>query len=181
MAARRGTKAKAGAARPAGRFVRLACFVALVCVAGAVAATVLLLPEWARLQRTLHERDCMRANTAEMQSLVKCQQKLIDAIRNDPVLVKRLAMHHGALTPENERVYTHRSGRAASTPGAIKLPPPRLPDPPSAGIQRLAARLSTGNIRRGLLLLAAAVLMAAIFLFPPASEGPSTAKAAKKS
>jgi len=140
-------------------------FVLLAGPAVAVLAAIVLLPAYARLARTLHERDCERARTARLEAIRVAQQRLIAALPHDKVLTARLAMQQEALWPANEIVVVDPNSPPPNPPGVILAE--SFPDPPAAdgALIRWAGKLQRPSTRRGLFVLAAGALLAAMLLF----------------
>ena len=151
-------------------FGRLIGFFALVGTVTAVLVGVILLPELSRLAQTTYELDVDRAKTADLQGQVDANRRFLEALEEGcPVLYKRLAIHQAAQTPSNENAFgppVHTS----LPPGIIQTPRTPRPDPPDGWVLRTARKLENPSTRRGLLLLAAGVMLAAMFLFAPSSR-----------
>ncbi len=146
-----------------GRFVG---FCMLMGPALAILAAIVLLSAYARLAGTRYELDSIKAGIADAESLVEANDKLIAALPEDPVLTMRLAMSQKNLLPKNEE--------AVPTLGAAKTPPTLVrptrhdkPAPPSGMWINLAAKLKNPPTQRGLIVLAAGIMLTAMFLFAP--------------
>jgi len=133
----------------------------------ALAAGVVLVPAHARLVRARYERDCQRAQTADLAALAEAQERMIAALPADEILTMRLAISQESVAPSDRLAYTLPHLAPAGSPDLIK--PVRHPRPPapSGWLIRLDARLQKISTRRGLLLLALGFLMAAMFVFAP--------------
>jgi hypothetical protein len=141
-------------------------FCAAAGLAAAIFACVLLLPEYASLARVRHELLRQEAVNAELAELIQAHDRLIAALPEDPVLTKRLAMDQLGLWPEDELVVPARDGSRLPPPGmALTSRHPR-PEPPTGWVMDAARRVSKPGTKRGLLLLAAIALIAAICVFP---------------
>jgi len=144
---------------------RMVGFILLSGSAMVVLAAVVLLPPYAKLAQSRYELACADASINDADLLVRATQRLIEALPQDPVLAKRLAMSQSDLTPSNERVIVD--------PSVPPLPPPDMvipvqsprPAPPSGLMIEAASRISNPATRRGLLFLSATALLAGMFLF----------------
>lgn len=165
MARRPGKKDDAGGLLfAAGRFVGycLLTFPALAIIAG-----VVLLPAYANLQDQQHIRDVEQAELADMESAKTAYDRLIEGVRNDPVLVKRLSMNMLRTLPSDEEVWADPAVPPAIPPGLIATHRYPRPDPPSGAAIRIARRLGNPATGRGLFLLATGAMLTAMFLFAP--------------
>jgi len=154
----------------AARLVHTVGFITLAAAAAAVLAGVMILPEYARWARTEHELAREQALTDELQSLRDAQARLIAALDNDPVLIKRLAVFQAGLTPADENEFGPAEPHLP--PGVIHIEKRNLPPAPAGPAIALAGRVEDPATRRGLLLLAAAALLCGMFLFAPAERRP---------
>jgi hypothetical protein len=141
-------------------------FCLLAGAALAVFAAALLLPDYARMLRAEYELARQEAAIADLEALIEANRRLIDALPESPVLTKRLAMHQLGLWPEDEVVVLNGTRPAPPPPGVALVGRHQRPKPPSPWVLTTAARVSNPRTRRGLLLLAAAALVAAVLLFP---------------
>ena len=153
-----------------GRFFSAAgCLVGFCSLAGvsvALFAVVLLLPDYARLQRARYELARQEAANADLAALLRANERLIANLPDDPVLTKRLAMNQLGLWPENEVVLLHDGRPRRMPPGLVLTDAHPRPKPPGGWLMHAARRMTNPPTRRGLLLLAAAAMLAALFLFP---------------
>ena len=138
-------------------------------------AAVVLIPAAARVAQAEQRRDLLAAEQAAVQELVRSQDKLIEAVQNDPVLVGRLARQELNLFPSNQ--YVMMDG-ARIPPPAIAITPTvtQKVAPPPAWLLRAGDKLSRPPVRRGLLLLSLAGLAFAFLTVPgrkAAAEGQS--------
>ena len=146
---------------------RMVGFCLLAGVSLAILAAVLLLPEYARLAWARHELAGWEAAVADKRAQIAANERLEAALPLDPVLTKRLAMNQRGLLPADEVVVLDVAGGRPLPPAVVH--PPRHPRPtaPSGWLMRAAQRMSRPPLRRGLLLLAAVAMLAAMFLFGP--------------
>jgi hypothetical protein len=167
MAARRGTRASAGA--PDGVLFaagRLVGFAVLTGLAMATVAALVLLPAYAQMRIACYERDCDRVTVAELQATAAANARLIADLPTNPVLTKRLAMSQGDLLPDNE-VIVPRARPGRPPPDVIVPVRYARPAPPAGWMIRAAGKVANPPTRRGLLLLATGALLVALFLFAP--------------
>lgn len=145
---------------------RLVGFAMLMIPAVATLAAVVLLPPYAHLCQTRYEAETLRAGIRDAESLVKANERLIAALPDDPVLTVRLALNQTSLWPRNEIVVTDpaQPSRAAALVRPVLHERPR---PPSGWHMQVAEKLKDSATRRGLVFLAAGVMLAAMFLFAP--------------
>jgi len=172
MAHPRGPKAdptdrRGGFLHAAGRLVG---FVLLVGPAMAAVGAVVLLPPYARLAQRQYRRDCERARTARLEAVSDAQQQLIAALPHDKVLTARLAMRQESLWPEREVVVVDPGRPSERPPGMIPASAAPDPPPPDGVLIRWAAKLADPATRRGLFILAAGTMLAAMLLFAPPSR-----------
>jgi hypothetical protein len=150
-----------------GQFVT---FCLLVGMATVIFGAVLLLPEYARLQQARYQLARQKANLADLQSLIKGNDRLIAALPENAVLTKRLAMNELGLWPEDEVVVINAHGPRLQSPAMVVTKAAPRPEPPVGWVMNAANRVAKPPTRRGLLLLAALGLVAAVILFPGAGE-----------
>ena len=167
MAAQSGTKvSETGISR----FARAVRFAAWVTAALGIFAGVLLLPAYARLLTANYQRGCLDAELACAEKLIEAQDKLIVASRTDVVLTQRLARSQLGLVPQTELVAIAPAGARPAPPAVLSPQRPAYPPPPPRWIIAMGERLVRAPLRRGLMLLAAGALFAAMLLNAPASK-----------
>ena len=147
-------------------------FCLLAGAALAIFATAVLVPEYARVLEAQYELARQEATNADLKALIESNDRLIAALPENPVLTKRLAMNQFGLLPENEIVLVDDRAPRRLPPGTALTKPHPRPEPPNKQLMGIVQRLTRPRTRRGLLLLAAAAMLAALFLFP-AREGHS--------
>lgn len=148
----------------AGRFVG---FALLAGMAVGTLALVVLLPEYARLRRAEYERDCKAADVADQRAVIAANERLIEAFRSDPVLTERYAINHLRLLPAGRVLVVDEASRPAYPPGLVLPDPAPRPEPVPGWLLGAADKLRSPARKRGLLVLAAGILLAAILLFAP--------------
>lgn len=146
-----------------GQFI---AFCLLVGVAMVVFGAVLLLPEYARLQHANHQLARQKATIADLESLIAGNDRLIQALPENAVLTKRLAMNELGLWPEDEVVVLNAEGPRAQSPASVITNTAPRPAVPVGWVMDAARRVAKPPTRRGLLLLAVVGLIAAVVLFP---------------
>ena len=163
---------------PAGGFLtavgRLAGFCLLAGMAVAIFAAALLLPEYGRTVQAEYELARQQAVNTDLESLIQAHRRLIEDLPSSPVLTKRLAMNQLGLWPADELVVAASDRSLRPPPGMVITQPHPRPSQPDGKMLDLAQRLSKPRTRRGLFLLAAAALLAAIFLFPTRNAEPTS-------
>jgi len=143
---------------------RMVGFMVLAVPAIVIFAVVVLIPQSARLQSAVYERNLERADKADLAALRDAYGRLNLALLEDETLVKRVAMSELNLQPKDEYV-CFNPDVAANPVGTITMRPAPRPATPGGWITVLANRLEDPAKRRGLLLLAAGALLAALFVF----------------
>ncbi len=173
MVPRPGTRDRTDHARAGGgtaaAAARLGGFWALAVAAMGLFAAVVILPELARLREAEYQLARQQAVNADLRNLVAANDRLIAALPTDPVLTKRLAMNQLGLWPDNEFVLIDArptGGNRRPRPGVVALTPTPRPERPGGWVLNASRRVANPPTRRGLLLLAAVALLAAILLFP---------------
>lgn len=149
-------------------------FFLLAGAAMALLAAVVLLPPWAGLAGARYDLARLQAEVADAEAQIAANERLIAALPHDEVLAKRLAMNQNLYWPRHEIVVVDPDAAPADPPDVVCPPRQARPPMPAGLLIRAAGRLRNTAKRRGMLILAAAALAAAMFLFPPA-ERPTTA------
>jgi hypothetical protein len=145
-------------------------FLLLAVPALATLAAVVLLPAYQRMAATEYQRDCLAADIAAFKEYVAANERLIDRAPQDEDLTRRLAIVQQRLLPRNEVVVMDPNAPPAPPPGVIVPDLKPRPEPPSNMLLRMAAKVRNPGTCRGLFLLAAGAMLAAMFLFSPADE-----------
>jgi hypothetical protein len=145
---------------------RMVGFSIMAGAALAIFAIAVLVPEYARVLQARHELARQEAVNADLKALIEANDRLIAALPENPVLAKRLAMNQFGLLPENEYVVVDARAPRHPPPGTALTKPHPRPEPPNEQLLGITRRLTRPRTRRGLLLLAAAAMLAALFLFP---------------
>lgn len=146
---------------------RLLGFVLLAGPALLIIAGVVLLPAYARLLDARHERDSLQAKNDNDEVLTVAYQRLIDAIPNDQVLAKRLAMREFGFLPRNERPIPAGAHASPYDAGLVQTTGRESPADPNGWASRTAGRLQSPVSRTFLLLFAIVTLLAAMMLSDP--------------
>jgi len=146
---------------------RMVGFLLLALPALAVLAGVVLLPAYVRLANAQYELECKKARIADAEWLVAANDRLIKDLPEDEVLTKRLAMNSLGMLPEDETVIRDPNSAPAAPPGVIQPRAHPRPDPPSNWLTQMAQRFENPAKRRGVLLIAACAMLAAMFFFSP--------------
>ena len=133
----------------------------------AIQAAIVLLPEYADLRQDRYVLTCEAAAAADMETLADAQDRLIAKLPTDPVLTRRIGMIQGDLWPDNAVVGVEPDRGAPPPPYALRPPPHPRPNPPAGWLMRASRRLSNPPTRRGLWLVSAGLMLAAVFLFAP--------------
>ncbi len=131
-----------------------------------VFGAVLLLPEYARLQHAKHQLARQKATIADLKSLIAGNGRLIQALPENAVLTKRLAMNELGLWPEDEVVVLNGQGPRRQSPASVVTKAAPRPAVPVGWIMDAAKRVSKPPTRRGLLLLTVLGVIGAVILFP---------------
>ncbi len=131
-----------------------------------VIAAVVLLPAYASRMETEYRRDCLRSENADRLAELAALEKLERDLRNgDEVLIQRHAESTLGLRPDSAIVDEYDLSETVSPPPLVRFRRQERPDNPSGVLIRMGQRLKNPATRRGLSLLAVAMLVAAMFLF----------------
>jgi hypothetical protein len=134
-----------------------------------ILAGVVLLPPHARLQTLEHQRDCRAVRLQEARDTCAAMDRLLTVGVLDPVLTERQARGVLGWFPTGEVVVIDPNIRPEIASGVLS--PVRYPDPPApAGWDMdLARKVQAPARRRGLFVLASAMMLAAVLIFAPPS------------
>lgn len=168
MAHRRGRRAS-GSREPtaADAVARSLGFVVLACASLATLAAVVLLPPWARLVDAQYERDTLAATIADEQATVTANERLIEALPDNVVLTRRLAMSDLNALPRQRQVYNTAGDATAGPLMTVAIEPAPRPDAPDGPMVSAGRKLSQPAFRRGVFLLSVSGLVAAMLMFAP--------------
>ena len=164
------TSSAAGPAGPGepvalGGVLRGMGFVLMLALAMAIVAAVVLVPPYARLQQEKYRRDCDAVRLAEARATVAAMDRMLAEAPSDEVLTKRLAWSRLGLYPAGEQVARSPGqgppGRAPGTLSDIHYPDP---PPPAPWLLALAEELTDPARRRGLMVLAGCLALAAVLM-----------------
>jgi hypothetical protein len=132
-----------------------------------ILAGVVLVPAYIRLTGAEYQLTLLKKNVEDAEAMVAAYDNVLAAAQNDEILTRRMARSQLGLLPTNEVLVMDPAGPASLPPGVIitaRKPPPQ---PPGGPLTLIASRLEKPNIRRGLLVVAAGLLLAATVLFAP--------------
>lgn len=139
----------------------------LACASLATLAAVVLLPPWTRLVDARYERDALAAQMTDEQALVVANERLLDALEDDVVLTRRLAMTDLNALPRGQRIFSAARNVRGALPATVSIEPAPRPDPSGGWAVSAGRKLSRPGYRRGVFLLAISGLVAAMVMFPP--------------
>ncbi len=142
-------------------------YFAMVTVALIILAGVVLLPSLAQLQQTEYRRDCDGKRVQEAVATVAAMDRLLAAAPSDEVLTKRLAWSRLGVLPSNEQISVKRPIIGSPAPGTLSTIRFENPPPPDPWINRLAMKVQIPAYRRGLIVMAGCLALAAMLLFAP--------------
>jgi hypothetical protein len=140
---------------------RLVGFGLLVGLGVVIIAGVVLLPAYARLLEARYQRDCLLSVNAQDNARILSCRRLIEAIPEDPVLAKRIAMREFGTIPRAERVL-----HSATVGQAPLVQTPRQARAPAPNPRVIAAAkvLEAPGKRHVLALLGAATILGGMIL-----------------
>ncbi len=149
-------------------------FLVLAVPAIALVAGVVLLPEYAAWKDDVYKRDMAAAQTADLQAIRDATERMLTAAYDDVVFIKRLAMFNCNLLPSDAKVLDSHLPEGPP-PGVVLGQPHPRPAEPNDAFLRAAAKVApndprTAPTRRGLLLVAAGLLLFAVLLFGPGAR-----------
>ncbi|MFP4355432.1 MAG: hypothetical protein ACLFUJ_09970 [Phycisphaerae bacterium] len=143
---------------------RLVGFAALAGLGLAILACVVLIPPYARLQWARYDKACNQAINADYQDKLAAEQFFIDSLETDEILIERQAASTlgGLFDPDSFGELQRSPDLPANL---LSITPNPRPAPPSGWVIRTAERLKDVRIRRGLCVLSAVAILAAVLLF----------------
>jgi hypothetical protein len=145
---------------------RLTGFVLLTTASMALLGALAILPPYAHLARARWEASCARLGVEDVRQMVQANQKRIEALANDPVLIKRLAMSQTDYVPRGE-VVVDTDQPPLPPPDMVVPPRTPLPPKPDNWLIHAAGRIEDPSTRRGLLFVSMTTLLGALLLFVP--------------
>lgn len=151
-------------------FGRCVGFLLLAGPAMAILASVVLLPAYQQMMDTVHHRDVAQAQIDWYKDYIDASNRLIAELPENELLTIRLESAQKRLQPRNEVVLKLPTTAPTQPPGRIFMQPPRKPPMPDNLLLTMAKRVEQPQTRRGLFLLAALAMLAAMFLFSPAEK-----------
>jgi hypothetical protein len=165
MAQAHGPRADRGEG-PVGAFFRGLGVLITAGVAMAILAAVVLLPAWQRRELARVQRDDLARQVRVQRELVQYKQGLMEAVKRDPRQTAQLLI---------QQQHYHLADEASIPLDAPADPPlaqmlaaraPQTPAP-AALVMNLAQRAGDPATRRGMLLVAGVLMVAAMLLFQP--------------
>ncbi|MCY2925278.1 MAG: hypothetical protein NT031_07545 [Planctomycetota bacterium] len=143
-------------------------FLLLVLAGMTILLAVVYLPDWAKCLELEYQRDCERAKLADTEALLDAYRRKIRTIETDAQLTRRLArgMHGmGASGLAIDRAMG--LGDDVLAPGEISVTESPKPEQPNTWLMGAARKVEDPPTRRGLLVLFAGAITAAVYLFDP--------------
>jgi hypothetical protein len=141
-------------------------FVILAGTAMAILAGVVLLPVYTHNMELEHRLKCQKMKMQGDKDTIAAMDRLIEEMKEDEILISRLGRSRIGLFPNNEVVVLDSGKRGEIDPTRLKIEPieyPVFPDNQAIGLGR---RLESLPLRRGLLVMAAAMMVSAMLIFP---------------
>ena len=160
MAPKRGIKVK-----PASPWVNALGFMTFSLAAVALLAGVVLLPAYADMRDARHQRELVACRNADLQAQYDAGEMVIDAAQNDPMFLKRLAISQGEFILAGQQTIHMPADSSTVRPDVISPPPTPRPAAPPTWIRHAATRASRPETQRGLLMMAAGLLVIAGLVF----------------
>ena len=144
-----------------------------------ILAGIVWAPAYARLAVARYERGCLAASNADAREIIADNDRLIEAVSGDPVLIERLLMSQGSYCPRDQ-IVVRDPDCPPTMPGSLNSQRHERPAPPPDWLMGLAAKCTDPRARRGLLLVASAMLVAGMLLFAPPIRGRRTRDSADR-
>ena len=148
------------------RIIRLTGFSLLAGAAMAILAGVVLLPLYAHNMALQHKLECRRLRIEGEKETLVAMDKFIDELRENEILISRLGRSRIGLFPNNEVVVLDTNPDGEIDPTQLKIKPVRYPPPPNNRAIEMGRKLESPPTRRGLLVLAAAMIVSSMLIFP---------------
>jgi len=148
------------------RAVMLGGFVILTGAAMAILAGVVLLPVYTHNMDLEHRLLCKKMKMHGDRDTIAAMDRLIEEMKENEILISRLGRSRIGLFPNNEVVVLDSSTRGEIDPTRLKIEPTAFPDPPNNLAIELGRRLESPPMRRGLLVMAAAMMVSSMLIFP---------------
>ena len=146
---------------------RMVGYVLLAGMALAIMGAIVIIPPYTEMVVARYELGCLQASVQDAQDLVSANERLLAALPEDEVLITRLAMTQEPLLPGNHEVVRVPTQLDPIRPDLVRPGRNPRPAPPSGLLFQINARLANPGTKRGLFLLASALLGVALFLFAP--------------
>jgi hypothetical protein len=151
--------------RQGGFFAALGFFI-VAGMAMALHAAGGFLPVWQRQNQAQYARNALAAQVETTDRLIDYNEKLIEAVKTDPILTQRLMSQHMNYRPPGEIAV--ETGAPEDPPIAVLLAAEApLPPSPPPTLAALAEKVQNPSTRRGLLAIAGLLMTAAMILFAP--------------
>ena len=143
-------------------------FLLLVLAGMTILLAVVYLPDWAKCLELEYQRDCEKAKLADTQALLDAYRRKIRTIETDAQLTKRLAQAVNGTGPSGPAIdRAMNAGSDFLAPGDISVIEAPRPQKPNSWLMEAARKVENPPTRRGLLLLFAGAITAAVYLFDP--------------
>lgn len=146
--------------------LRFTGFCILAGTALALFAGVVLLPSYARNLKLRHRLQCEQIRIKNAREVLDAMDELITAVEKDEILLSRICSSQIGLFPENEIVVIE-TGNDSVNPATLNVEPENYPPPPAGWIIEYGRHMSDPARRRGLLVMATAIILASLLIFPP--------------
>jgi hypothetical protein len=175
MALQCGTKVEIETEKPdfSDRFISFMGFTGLAGTALAILAGVVLLPLYARNQALEHRLECERIRLEASRDTVRAMDRFIEEVGENDILISRLGSSRMGLFPSNEMIVMDMGNRKGIDPSRLNISPPDLPPAPEGWLLDIGAKIDSPPMRRGLLVLAVSMVVAALMIFAaPRPEQP---------
>ncbi len=152
------------------RLLRFTGFCILAGTALTLFAGVVLLPSYARNLKIRHRLQCEQIRIRNAREIIDAMDELITAVEKDEILLSRICSSQIGLFPENE-VVVMETGKGSVNPATLNVEPENYPPPPAGWIVEYGRKMDDPARRRGLLVMATAIILASLLIFPPPIAG----------
>ncbi|MCK5114506.1 MAG: hypothetical protein KAR11_07080 [Phycisphaerae bacterium] len=151
-----------------GRFVRYAGLVLLCGVGMGILAAVVLLPPYAELLRTRHNKECEALRLKEAERTIAAMDRYGEDVVSDPLLTRRQAWNTMGLKSENDVIVKSQNPDEKKT-APLTLSPIKYQDPPlpNPRIMHLAGKVQQPKTQRGMIMLGVLMVITSLLLFAP--------------
>lgn len=148
-----------------GKAARLAGFMLLAGTSLALFAAIMLPREYAIMLQADNERDRQAAIISDIKDQIAANKRLIEALPEDPVEAKRMAMNQFGYWPEKEIVVIDPALPKGGVPGQVIITPHVQPPLKQDWITQAAERVQRPGTKTLLSVLSISAMFAAIVLF----------------